>query len=116
MTAEARSGSLAGYTGLFGMKGTFGRMSRGPARSRPSTVVNGCLARSGARRISLRRLRRRRPRDPTSPPDPGGWERNSASTELKGRKVAILPSIAGVPLEAGVEDEIRAFEPRIWSR
>ena len=100
----------AGYTGLFGMKGTFGRMSRGPhAFSRPSTVVNGCLARSvrdAARHFDV--CAGVDPRDPTSLPDPGGWERNLGSTELKGRKVAILPSIAGVPLEAGVEDEIRA--------
>lgn len=100
----------AGYTGLFGMKGTFGRMSRGPhAFSRPGTVVLGCLARSvrdAARHydvcagVDLR--------DPTSLPNPGGWERNLGTTDLKGRKVAILPSIAGVRLEAGVEDEVRA--------
>ena len=37
----------AGYTGLLGMKGTYGRITRGPhAMSRPNTVVLGNLARS----------------------------------------------------------------------
>ena len=37
----------AGYTGMVGMKGTFGRLSRGPhAMSRPHTVVLGTIARS----------------------------------------------------------------------
>ena len=37
----------AGYTGLLGMKGTFGRIPRSPnAFSRPNTVVLGNLARS----------------------------------------------------------------------
>src|SRR5690606_6694776 len=78
----------AGYTGLFGMKGTFGRMSRGPhAFSRPSTVVNGCLARSvrgAARHFDV--CAGVDPRDPTSLPNPGGWERNLGSTELKRSK------------------------------
>lgn len=99
----------AGYTGLFGMKGTFGRVSRGPhAFSRPATVVLGCLARSvrdAARYYDV--CAGVDPRDPTSLPDPGGWERNLGSTDLRGRKVAILPSIAGVTLEPGVEAEIR---------
>ena len=99
----------AGYNGLFGMKGTFGRMSRGPhAFSRPGTVVLGCLARSvrdAARHFDV--CAGEDPRDPTSLPNPGGWERNLGSTDLKGRKVAILPSIAGVTLEPGVEREIR---------
>ena len=99
----------AGYNGLFGMKGTFGRMSRGPhAFSRPGTVVLGCLARSvrdAARHFDV--CAGEDPRDPTSLPNPGGWERNLGSIDLKGRKVAILPSIAGVTLEDGVEREIR---------
>ena len=37
----------AGYTGLLGMKGTYGRIPRGPhAYFRPGTIVLGCLARS----------------------------------------------------------------------
>src|SRR5215831_14627738 len=37
----------AGYTGLLGMKGTYGRIPRGPhAYFTPGTIVLGCLARS----------------------------------------------------------------------
>jgi aspartyl-tRNA(Asn)/glutamyl-tRNA(Gln) amidotransferase subunit A len=100
----------AGYTGLLGMKGTYGRISRGPhAFFRPGTVVLGCLARSvrdAARHFDV--CAGLDPRDPSSLPNPGNWEAGLGSTELRGRKVAILPSIAGVRLEAGVEERIRA--------
>jgi aspartyl-tRNA(Asn)/glutamyl-tRNA(Gln) amidotransferase subunit A len=98
------------YTGLLGMKGTYGRISRGPhAFFRPGTVVLGCLARSvrdAARYYDV--CAGVDPRDPSSLPNPGNWEAGLGSTELRGRKVAILPSIAGVRLEDGVEDQIRA--------
>lgn len=100
----------AGYCGLLGMKGTFGRISRGPhAFSRPGTVVLGALARSvrdAARHYDC--CAGTDLRDPTSLPSPGGWERNLGSTELKGKRVAVLPSIAGVRLEDGVEEQLRA--------
>lgn len=99
----------AGYTGLFGMKGTYGRLSRGPhAAFRPGTVVLGCLARSvrdAARYYDV--CAGVDSRDPSSLPNPGGWERNLGSTDLKGKRVAVLPSIAGVKLEPGVETQIR---------
>jgi aspartyl-tRNA(Asn)/glutamyl-tRNA(Gln) amidotransferase subunit A len=100
----------AGYCGLVGMKGTYGRISRGPhAWFRPGTVVLGCLARSvrdAARYFDV--CAGVDPKDPTSLPNPGGWERNLGSSELKGKRVAVLPSIAGVRLEDGVEDQLRA--------
>lgn len=100
----------AGYTGLFGMKGTYGRISRGPvAHFRPGTVVLGCLARSvrdAARHFDV--CAGPDPRDPWSLPNPGGWEANLGSTNLKGKRVGILPSIAGVRLEPGVAEQIRS--------
>ena len=100
----------AGYCGLLGMKGTFGRISRGPhAFSRPGTVVLGCLSRSvrdAARYYDV--CAGTDLRDPTSLPDPGGWEAGLGTSDLAGRKVAILPSIAGVRLEPGVEEQLRA--------
>ena len=100
----------AGYNGLFGMKGTYGRISRGPhAFFRPGTVVLGCLARSvrdAARHFDV--CAGLDPRDPSSLPDPGHWEANLGSTELAGKRVAIVPSLAGVTLEPGVEDRIRS--------
>jgi len=100
----------AGYNGLLGMKGTYGRVSRGPhAAFRPGTVVLGCLARSvrdAARHFDV--CAGVDPRDPWSLPNPGGWEAGLGSTDLKGKRVAVLPSIAGVRLEAGVEEDLRA--------
>ncbi len=99
----------AGYCGLLGMKGTYGRISRGPhAYFRPGTVVLGCLARSvrdAARHFDV--CAGVDPRDPSSLPNPGGWESGLGSTELSGKRVAIVPSLAGVRLEPGVEDRIR---------
>jgi len=100
----------AGYCGLLGMKGTYGRISRGPrAYFRPGTVVLGCMSRSvrdAARYYDV--CAGIDSRDPSTLPDPGGWEKNLGSTELKGKRVAVLPSIAGVKLEPGVEQQLRA--------
>jgi len=100
----------AGYTGLLGFKGTFGRTSRGPsAYSRPGTVVLGNLSRSArdaARYYDV--VCGVDPTDPTSLPSAGTWEADLGTHDLKGRRVAVLPSIAGVNLEPGVEQRIRA--------
>ena len=100
----------AGYCGLLGMKGTYGRITRGPdAFFRPGTVVLGCLARSvrdAARHYDV--CAGTDPYDPSSLPNPGNWEANLGSTDLRGKKVAVLPSIGGVRLEPGVADAIRA--------
>jgi aspartyl-tRNA(Asn)/glutamyl-tRNA(Gln) amidotransferase subunit A len=104
----------AGYTGLLGFKGTFGRITRGPAAySRPNTVVLGNLARSvrdAARYYDV--CGGVDPYDPTSLPAgpmPGGgsWERGLGTQDLRGRKVAIVPNLGGVRLEPGVEELIR---------
>jgi aspartyl-tRNA(Asn)/glutamyl-tRNA(Gln) amidotransferase subunit A len=100
----------AGYTGLLGMKGTYGRIPRGPnAFFRPGTVVLGCLARSvrdAARYFDV--CAGHDAHDPWSLPSPGGWEAGLGAHELRGRRVAILPDIGGVALEPGVEDRVRA--------
>ena len=104
----------AGYCGLLGMKGTYGRISRGPhAFFRPGTVVLGCMSRSvrdAARYYDV--CAGIDSRDPSSLPNPGNWEKNLGATELKGKRVAVLPSIAGVRLEPGVEQQLRAPERR----
>jgi aspartyl-tRNA(Asn)/glutamyl-tRNA(Gln) amidotransferase subunit A len=100
----------AGYCGLLGMKGTYGRISRGPhAFFRPGTVVLGCLARSvrdAARHFDV--CAGLDPRDPSTVPNPGNWEAALGSTELAGKRVAIVPSLAGVTLEPGVEETLRS--------
>ena len=88
----------AGYTGLLGMKGTFGRIPRSPhAYMRPNTVVLGNLARSvrdAARYYDVcagvRPLRPDR-----ACPSPGGWEAGLGTHELAGRRVAVVPRSAG---------------------
>jgi len=99
----------AGYTGLLGMKGTFGRITRAPgAYMRPHTVVLGNLSRSvrdAARFYDV--TAGVDTWDPTSLPSPGGWERGLGTHDLAGRKVAIIPALGGVTLEAGGEDRIR---------
>ena len=100
----------AGYIGLLGMKGTFGRIPRSPhAYMRPNTVVVGNLARSvrdAARYYDV--CAGAHPWDPTSLPSAGGWEAGLGSSELRGRRVAVVPALGGVTLEPGVEDRVRA--------
>lgn len=99
----------AGYTGLLGMKGTFGRISRGPnAYARPNTVVLGNLARSvrdAARYYDV--CAGVDPYDPTSLPSPGGWESGLGTQDLRGRKMAIVPNLGGAILEPGVDEHVR---------
>jgi aspartyl-tRNA(Asn)/glutamyl-tRNA(Gln) amidotransferase subunit A len=100
----------AGYTGLLGMKGTFGRIPRSPnAYMRPNTVVLGCLARSvrdAARYFDV--CAGPDLADPTSLPKHPSFEDALGSHDLKGLKVAIIPTFGGVELEPGVEENLIA--------
>jgi Asp-tRNA(Asn)/Glu-tRNA(Gln) amidotransferase A subunit family amidase len=100
----------AGYTGLFGMKGTYGRIPRGPdAWFRPGTVVLGCLARSvrdAARYYDV--CSGYDPVDPSSLPKRAGWEAALDSHDLAGRRVAVVPALGGVTVEPAVEERVRA--------
>ena len=100
----------AGYCGLLGMKGTFGRIPRSPhAYMRPNTVVVGNLSRSvrdAARYYDV--CAGVHPYDPSSLPSPGGWETGLGTHDLRGKRVAVVPALGGVTLEPGVEDRIRA--------
>jgi aspartyl-tRNA(Asn)/glutamyl-tRNA(Gln) amidotransferase subunit A len=100
----------AGYTGLLGMKGTYGRIPRGPhAYFRPGTIVLGNLARSvrdAARYYDV--CAGPDPFDPSSIPSGGNWEAALGSHDLRGKRVAIVPSLGGVTLEPGVETQLRA--------
>ena len=100
----------AGYTGLLGMKGTFGRIPRSPnAYMRPNTVVLGNLSRSvrdAARYFDV--CSGPDYADPSSLPKHASFEDALGTHELKGRKVAIVPAFSGVTLDAGVEEQLRA--------
>ena len=93
------------------MKGTYGRISRGPrAAFRPGTVVLGNLSRSvrdAARYFDV--AAGTDPRDPTSLPSKGTWEADLGSHDLKGRKIAVVPALGGVTLEPGVEDNLHRW-------
>jgi aspartyl-tRNA(Asn)/glutamyl-tRNA(Gln) amidotransferase subunit A len=100
----------ASYTGLLGMKGTFGRIPRSPnAYSRPNTVVLGNVARSvrdAARFYDV--CAGYDPGDPTSLPSTGGWEAGLGMHDLAGRRVAVLPTLGGVADVAdGVQTRVR---------
>ena len=88
----------AGYTGLLGMKGTFGRIPRSPdAFSRPGTVVLGCVARSvrdAARYYDV--CAGYHSEDPTSLPSSGAWESELGTHDLRGKRVAVLPDLGGL--------------------
>jgi aspartyl-tRNA(Asn)/glutamyl-tRNA(Gln) amidotransferase subunit A len=110
-TAGDGGGSIripAGYNGLVGMKGTYGRIPRGPeTHIAPNTVVLGCVARS------VRDVARYYdccagydPHDPTSLAKEEGWERDLGTQDLAGRTVIVAPSLGSVPLKPGVEASI----------
>ena len=100
----------AGYTGLLGMKGTFGRIPRGPhAFMRPNTVVLGNVARSvrdAARYFDV--CGGYHGADPTSLPKHPSFEAGLGTQDLAGKRVAIIPNLGGVALEPGVEARLLA--------
>jgi len=100
----------AAYNGLLGMKGTYGRIPRGPrVFIRPNTVVSGCLARSvrdSARYYDV--CAGHDPHDPTSLPSRGDWEAGLGTHELAGKRVIIDPGLSGVRLDSGVAEATRA--------
>lgn len=88
----------AGFTGLVGLKHTYGRIPKGPGMVVGSlTAVSGCLARSvrdAARYLDV--CNGFDPRDPYSLPRVDGWEAGLGRLldALAGRRVAIVPNLA----------------------
>jgi aspartyl-tRNA(Asn)/glutamyl-tRNA(Gln) amidotransferase subunit A len=116
-TASDGGGSIripAGFTGLVGLKGTTGRIPRGPRTALgPLTVVLGCLSRS------VRDIARFydvtngfEVRDPFSLPRVKGWEAGLGSRRLTGRRVAVSVNL-GV---AVVRPEVASLveEAALW--
>ena len=100
----------AGFNGLVGMKGTAGRIPRGPRTEvHPMTVVLGPMARS------VRDVARWYDvsagydmRDPYSLPTIEGWERDLGSFDLRGRKVVISPTLGSAVVRPEVEERVIA--------
>ena len=99
----------AAYCGLVGMKGTFGRIPRGPrAAYGQLTVVRGALARS------VRDAARwydatcgYDPRDPFSLPRTDGWEAGLGTRRLRGLRVALAPNLGNAVVHPEVEGVVR---------
>jgi aspartyl-tRNA(Asn)/glutamyl-tRNA(Gln) amidotransferase subunit A len=98
----------AGFCGLVGLKGTFGRLPRGPFTAiAPGTVVLGCLARS-VRDVARYHDVCSGPdnRDPSSLPAVG-WERSLGCHDLAGRRVAVAPTLGQAVVRPAVEEAVR---------
>jgi aspartyl-tRNA(Asn)/glutamyl-tRNA(Gln) amidotransferase subunit A len=99
----------AGFCGLVGMKGTAGRIPRGPhTEIAPLTVVVGCVARS------VRDVARwfdvcsgYDARDPYSLPRIEGWERDLGTRPLEGLRVTIVPALGNAVVLPEVEAVVR---------
>jgi aspartyl-tRNA(Asn)/glutamyl-tRNA(Gln) amidotransferase subunit A len=85
----------AGFSGLFGLKASYGRVPKGPSVGlEPHTTSLGCLTRSvrdTARYFDC--CNGFDPYDPTSLPAVGGWESSLGTHDLAGRTVAIVPDL-----------------------
>ncbi len=98
----------AAFNGLVGMKGTAGRIPRGPkTQINPMTVVVGCQARS------VRDVARwydvatgYDSRDPYSLPRIDGWERDLGSFDLRGKRVAIAPTLGAAVVRDEVQERV----------
>jgi Asp-tRNA(Asn)/Glu-tRNA(Gln) amidotransferase A subunit family amidase len=99
----------AGFCGLVGMKGTAGRIPRGPRTEiAPLSVVVGCLARSVrdvARWLDV--CSGYDSRDPYSLPRIDGWERDLGTRSLAGLRVAIVPDLGNAVVRPEVEAVVR---------
>jgi aspartyl-tRNA(Asn)/glutamyl-tRNA(Gln) amidotransferase subunit A len=95
----------AGFTGLFGLKNTYGRIPKGPyAEIGSMTAVQGCMARSvrdAARWLDVTNGFDHR--DPYSLPRVEGWEAGLGTQELRGRKAVIDPSFGGAVVHPDVQ-------------
>lgn len=100
----------AGFNGLPGMKGTAGRIPRGPRTEiAPLTVVLGCLSRS------VRDIARYYDvtagfdhRDPYSLAKEQGWEARLGTHDLRGKKAVLAPDLGIAVVRPEVEAMVRA--------
>ncbi len=107
-TATDGGGSIrlpASYCGLVGMKGTFGRIPRGPkAFNGQLTSLRGAVTRSvrdTARWYDV--TSGYHPRDPFSLPRVTGWEENLDGPSLQGLRVAVAPTLGNATVHPDVQ-------------
>jgi aspartyl-tRNA(Asn)/glutamyl-tRNA(Gln) amidotransferase subunit A len=94
----------AGFTGMFGLKATYGRIPRGPATLQPPlTVTLGCVSRSvrdTARWFDV--CNGFHPRDNLSLPKVGGWESGLGALDLAGRRAVVSIDLGAAIVEPRV--------------
>ena len=98
----------AGFSGLFGLKPTYGRIPLGPATPLAALIdAYGCVSRSvrdTARWLDV--CNGHDPRDRFSLPRVEGWEANLRTHDLAGLRVAVSPTLGGL---AVVHPEVEAI-------
>jgi aspartyl-tRNA(Asn)/glutamyl-tRNA(Gln) amidotransferase subunit A len=104
----------AGFTGLLGLKGTFGRIPRGPHAMHPPLTVNlGCLSRSvrdTARWFDV--TNGFSPYDTLSLPRVQNWEAQLGTMDLRNKRVAIVYDLGSAvvgPKQIAVLEDLAKF-------
>ena len=122
-TAGDGGGSIripAGFTGLLGLKATFGRIPRAPHTQLGNLTVNtGCVSRSvrdTARWFDV--CTGRDARDPFSIPEPTTWEAELGSYRdaLRGARVAVVPDWGGAVVSPAMWDVLEAEATALITR
>ena len=98
----------AGFTGLFGLKATFGRIPKGPRTEiEPLTAVLGCVSRSvrdTARWFDV--CNGHDEYDPFSLPRVGGWEAGLGQQDLPGKRVAVSVDLGAAVVASAVRAKV----------
>ena len=98
----------AGFTGLFGLKATFGRIPKGPKTEiEPLTAVLGCVSRSvrdTARWFDA--CNGHDEYDPFSLTRVEGWEAGLGRQELRGKRVAVSVDLGAAIVASAVRDKV----------
>ncbi len=100
----------AGFTGLFGLKATFGRIPKGPhTEIEPLTAVIGCLSRSvrdAARFYEV--CNGASEYDPFSLPRVDGWEAGLGTIDLKGLRVVVSVDLGAAVVATAVREKVES--------
>jgi aspartyl-tRNA(Asn)/glutamyl-tRNA(Gln) amidotransferase subunit A len=98
----------AGFTGLLGLKATFGRIPKGPhTEIEPLTAVIGCLSRSvrdTARWYDV--CNGYDEYDPFSLPKVEGWEAGLGQQDVRGMRVAVSPHLGAAFIASAVREKV----------
>jgi aspartyl-tRNA(Asn)/glutamyl-tRNA(Gln) amidotransferase subunit A len=122
-TAGDGGGSIripAGFTGLVGLKATYGRIPRAPHHHLGNmTVTVGCVSRSvrdTARWFDV--CNGHDPRDPLSLPRVDGWEAElgTHAGALRGLRVAVVPDWGGATVSPAMWERLEAMADAVIDR